>query len=211
MHALWLQPRNPFGIIELVWKQDPTLQHFLIRRRTGALLAIPRVPVFSSTWDRSGRGASCIASTSNVFFLFFFHDTSCSQEFSSVSGNACGQESPVSNKWSVFIKPRTTTCWYIYIYTHTQTAALRNYWENSLKSDTYFPDVVKICDFWRQASVYTQELLVHKGSQGKTVEGVHTCVIHPLWILNSTCHGGGEQGREGRTCQVKQHRSHTLR
>lgn len=62
--------------------------------------------------------------------------------------------------------------------------------KNGLESDTYFPDVVKICDFWRQSSVYTQELLVHKCSQGKAVEGVHTCVIHPLWILNSTCHGG---------------------
>lgn len=56
-----------------------------------------------------------------------------------------------------------------------------NYLEKwSQISDTYFPDVVKICDFWRQSSVYTQELLVHKCSQGKAVEGVHTCVIHPL-------------------------------
>lgn len=57
--------------------------------------------------------------------------------------------------------------------------------------------------------MYTQELLVHKCSQGKAVEGVHTCVIHPLWILNSTCHGG-KQGRERRACQVKQHSSQTL-
>lgn len=48
------------------------------------------------------------------------------------------------------------------------------------KTVTYFPDVVKICDFWRQSTMYTQELLVHKCSQGKAVEGVHTCVIHPL-------------------------------
>lgn len=75
--------------------------------------------------------------------------------------------------------------------------------------DTYFPDVVKICDFWGQSAVYTQELLVHKCSQGKTVEGVHTCVIHPLWILNSTCHEG-KQGRERRARQVKQHCSLTL-
>lgn len=34
MHALWLEPQNPFGIIELVWKQDPTLPRFLIRVRT---------------------------------------------------------------------------------------------------------------------------------------------------------------------------------
>lgn len=56
--------------------------------------------------------------------------------------------------------------------------------------------------------MYTQELLVHKCSQGKAVEGVHTCVIHPLWILNSTCHGE-KRGRENRGCQVKQRRSHT--
>lgn len=45
MHALWLQPQNPFRIIELVWKLDLTLQHFLIRGRTRLLLTIQHVHV----------------------------------------------------------------------------------------------------------------------------------------------------------------------
>lgn len=45
MHALWLQPQNPFRIIELVWKLDLTRQHFLIRGRTRLLLTIHHVHV----------------------------------------------------------------------------------------------------------------------------------------------------------------------
>ena len=38
--------------------------------------------------------------------------------------------------------------------------------------------------------MYAQELLVHEGSERQAVEGIHTGVVHPLRILNSTCHGG---------------------
>lgn len=62
--------------------------------------------------------------------------------------------------------------------------------------DTYFPDVVKICDFWRQAAVHAQELLVHEGGQGEAVEGVHARVVHPLGILNFTCRGGEGRGQK---------------
>lgn len=44
IYVLWLQPQNPSGIIELVWEQDPTLQHFLIREMTVLVLTIPPHP-----------------------------------------------------------------------------------------------------------------------------------------------------------------------
>lgn len=51
---------------------------------------------------------------------------------------------------------------------------------------TYFSDVIQGVDLWRQATMYTQELLVHQSSQGKAVKGIHAGIIYSFWIFDFT-------------------------
>lgn len=53
--TLWLQPQNPIGVIELVWTQDLTLKHFLIREGPATLCVCSG----QNLKVNSGRGSPC--------------------------------------------------------------------------------------------------------------------------------------------------------
>lgn len=87
MHALQLKPQNPFGTIELVWRQDTSPQHFLMSGRNQALLSIMPVQVLRSVWDRTGRFATHTAKHDMPKWIFLSFINSTWMYKSTQSGN----------------------------------------------------------------------------------------------------------------------------
>lgn len=52
---------------------------------------------------------------------------------------------------------------------------------------TYLSDVIQRIDLRGQPPMDAQELLVHQGSQGQAVKGVHARVVHALRVFDLTC------------------------
>ena len=48
----------------------------------------------------------------------------------------------------------------------------------------HLPDVLQSVEFWTEASVNTQELLVHQSCQGKTIKSLHAGFVDLLCVFD---------------------------
>lgn len=108
MHALWLQPQNPFGTIELVWKQDPTLTFFNQSDDWTGCLQSLCVQVLSSMWERTRRIVSRIAT--KVIFTAHYSKANTVSFSLALTEYRKYMKLQFSTNYLIFLKPLRGTC-----------------------------------------------------------------------------------------------------